>query len=118
MPDLGALGLDRWLLLTRRLRRPDIRRRRLVLAYRLILWTYKGIRFRRSYWDLRTKSDDTTGNRHHPEHAVDCDSMRGCCENASDDNHESGEDDGGLTTEIVACQARNKWFISCPNTLM
>lgn len=54
---------------------------------------------------LLTEPDNATGNRHHPEHAIDGNAMRGCSENTSDDNHKSCEDDSGLTAEIVACQS-------------
>lgn len=54
--------------------------------------------------DDDTETDHTTRHRHHPEHAVNGNSMRCSSENSTDDNHECSENDGGLSTEIVASQ--------------
>lgn len=52
-----------------------------------------------------TKANDPSRHRHHPEHAIDGYSMRGCREDASNDDHQSREDNGSLSTEVVAGQA-------------
>lgn len=41
-----------------------------------------------------TESNDPTSNRHHPEHAVNGDPMRGSRQDAAYDDHRRGKDDG------------------------
>lgn len=57
-----------------------------------------------------TKTNDASGYRHHPEHAIDGHAMRGGSENAPEDDYESREDDGGFPAEVVAGQTN--WFSS------
>lgn len=52
----------------------------------------------------RTETDNPPRHCHHPEHAIDGGSMRGGSEDVSDDDHQSREDDGGLSAQIVAGQ--------------
>lgn len=51
--------------------------------------------------DDHTEADHTTRHCHHPEHAVNGNSMRCSSEDSTDDNHECSKNDGGLSTEIV-----------------
>lgn len=55
--------------------------------------------------DDLTESDNATRDGHHPKHAIDCGAVGSCSEDAADDDHQGGEDDGCFTAKIVACES-------------
>lgn len=56
----------------------------------------------------QTESHDASCHSHHPEHTVNGHSIGGSCEDATDDNHDSREDNSHISAQVVAGQTIHK----------